>query len=138
MKIVQLETFLTKPSISPDGWASVKPLLFVKLVTDSGITGWGEAYTLQGRERAMQELILSLGRELIAKTMATPNAWRRYAQREFADKRMGIDFFCALSALELALWDCHGKNLDAPVHQLLGGPLRICLEIKSVFPKRAK
>jgi galactonate dehydratase len=43
--------------------------------------------------------------------------------RGFADKRTGIDFYCALSALELALWDLAGKLAGAPVHQLLGGAL---------------
>jgi L-alanine-DL-glutamate epimerase-like enolase superfamily enzyme len=42
----------------------------------------------------------------------------------FADKRTGIDFYCALNSLELALWDLAGKRLGVPVHALLGGALR--------------
>ena len=123
MKIIRIDTFLINPPQPAVCWATLKPLLFVRLETDSAITGWGEAYTLTGRATAMSALIQSLGAELIEREISTPNAFRVYAYREFADRRTGIDFYCAVSAVEIALWDCLGKHFSAPVYQLLGGAL---------------
>ena len=124
MKIVSVTTYLLGAQDSPDGWTSVKPFLFVKLATDAGVEGWGEAYVLAGRERAVEQIALALGESLTGKPAAGPRAFRSEALLGFADKRTGIDFFCALSALELALWDLAGKQLGAPLHQVLGGALR--------------
>ena len=124
MKIVSVTTYLLGAQDSPDGWTTVKPFLFVKLATDAGLEGWGEAYVLAGRERAIEQMILSLGERLSGRPTAGPRAFRKDALLGFADKRTGIDFYCALSALELALWDLAGKRLGAPLHQLLGGAVR--------------
>jgi galactonate dehydratase len=118
MRIIQLKTWLLGAS------ATVKSLLFVKLATDAGVDGWGEAYVLSGRERAVEQIILALAGTLIGMEGATPRAFRAAAVRDFADKRTGIDFYCALSALELALWDLAGKRVGVPIHALLGGALR--------------
>lgn len=124
MKIKEIKTYLTTSVLSADGWTDVKPFLFVKVEAGSGLTGWGEAYALAGRERAIEQTILSLADALVDHEIAGPRSFRSGAVLGFADKRTGIDFYCALSALELALWDLLGKELGAPVHQLLGGALR--------------
>lgn len=124
MKITRVRSYLTAASESPDGWSGVKPFLFVKLETDSGLEGWGEAYALAGRERGIEQIMLSLGETLSGRDLPGPRAFRDFAVCGFADKRTGIDFYCALSALELALWDLQGKRLGAPLYHLLGGALR--------------
>lgn len=124
MKITGIRSYLTAAAESPDGWSGVKPFLFVKLETDSGLEGWGEAYALAGRERGIEQIMLALGNALLGRDMPGPRAFRDFAVRGFADKRTGIDFYCAMSALELALWDLQGKQLGAPLHQLLGGAVR--------------
>ena len=124
MTVTAVTTYLVPAFPSADGWSGGKPFLLVKLETDGGLVGWGEAYALPGRERVIEELVLTLGRALLVGQTATPRAFRSTAVHDFADKRTGIDFYCALSALELALWDLAGKQMDAPVHALLGGALR--------------
>lgn len=124
MKIAAIKTYLLDAVDSPDGAARVKPFLLVKIKTEAGIEAWGEAYALAGRERAVEEMILALGAGLVGRTASSPRSFRSEALLGFADKRAGIDFYCALSALELALWDLAGKQLGAPVHRLLGGALR--------------
>ena len=47
MKVTNVETFLVHPQ------GRGKNLLFVKVSTDEGIHGWGEAYTQQDRDRSM-------------------------------------------------------------------------------------
>ena len=124
MKIAAIKTYRLGGADSPDGSARVKPFLFVKVETDAGFAAWGEAYALAGRERAIEEMILALAGGLLGREAASPRSFRAEALHGFADKRAGIDFYCALSALELALWDLAGKRVDAPVHRLLGGALR--------------
>lgn len=124
MKIAAIRIYLLGATHSPDGSATVKPFLFVKIETDAGVGAWGEAYALPGRERAIEQMILALAETVVGREAASPRRFRTEAVRGFADKRTGIDFYCALSALELALWDLAGKQCGAPIHKLLGGALR--------------
>ena len=114
MKIAAIKTYRLGGADGQDGSARVKPFLFVKVETDAGFAAWGEAYALAGRERAIEEMILALAGGLLGREAASPRSFRAEALHGFADKRAGIDFYCALSALGLALWDLAGKRLDAP------------------------
>ncbi len=51
------------------------------------------------------------------------------AYNHFAECQGGIDFFAAVSGIEIALWDIIGKELNVPVHKLLGGPCRQRIEV---------
>ena len=54
MKISRHSIFLVKAVPSSDGWSMGHTTVFVKLETESGLSGWGEAYALQHRQRACQ------------------------------------------------------------------------------------
>ncbi|MEQ8653113.1 MAG: mandelate racemase/muconate lactonizing enzyme family protein [Kiloniellales bacterium] len=123
MDLASVSCFLAGGGDSPDGWTAIKPILLVKVTAEDGTIGWGEAYVLTGRTKAVGALIQALGGGFRGRP-ATPRAFREFAFREFGDRRGGIDFFAALSAIELALWDLLGRQLEAPVHRLLGGALR--------------
>ena len=60
MKVTGLKTFLFQP---PDA----KTACFLKIDTDAGISGWGEAYTLTGREPTLERLVQDLGEFLIGR-----------------------------------------------------------------------
>ena len=122
MKIKSLQTFVTEPSTSADGWSQIKPFIFIRVETVDGIVGWGEAYSLDQRERGIEEMILSLGRRLVACGDTSPRAFRQLAQSTEANFP-GFDFSCATSGIEIALWDAFGKSLNTSVYQLLGGAL---------------
>ena len=51
------------------------------------------------------------------------------AHEDFATKRTGMDLHCALSGIEIALWDIIGKALDQPIYNLIGGPVRPKLRV---------
>ena len=54
-------------------------------------------------------------------TCALPIYW---AYNHFGEKRVGIDLYCAISGIEMAMWDIMGKYFNTPVYNLLGGLVR--------------
>ena len=112
MKIARIETFKF--------WAEWKNWLFVRVSTDDGLHGWGEA-SLAGAIDAVERAVHELGGALIGQEaggverhwQAMYHAWRW---------RGGAIQSSAQSALDMALWDLEGKRLGVPVYRLLGGP----------------
>jgi galactonate dehydratase len=96
--------------------------MFVKVSTDEGLYGWGEA-SLHGSLEAVETAVRELGRYLIGKDPAGVEAhW--YGMYHAWRWRGGAILHTALAGLECALWDLEGKRLGVPVYRLLGGPLR--------------
>jgi galactonate dehydratase len=116
VKIQNVETFLVD-SKSSKSW------LFAKVTTDNGIHGWGEAYTQLDRDRAIEIHIQELARYLVGRSPFDIKQFTYSAYTDFAGKRGSMDFFSALSSLEIALWDICGKATEQPVYNLLGGKM---------------
>lgn len=93
--------------------------VFVKIYTDEGISGVGEA-TLEYKENAVVGAIEDIKRYLIGKSPLDIEAHYHNIYRD-AYWRGGAVLMSALSAVEMALWDINGKSLGVPVHRLLGG-----------------
>ena len=93
--------------------------VFVKVYTDEGIDGVGEA-TLEYKEQALLGALEHIKSYLLGK-----NPWdieKHYHDiHRDAYWRGGAVLMSALSAVETALWDILGKSLGVPVYQLLGG-----------------
>ncbi len=123
MKITNVTPFLVGPKSSPDGWSRGQIVVFVKLETDTGLVGWGEAYALSHRERAIREIIVALGDTMKRMPEASPRAFMCCIAKPMASKHPGIDYASATSAIEIALWDLVGKSAEMPVHALLGGAI---------------
>jgi galactonate dehydratase len=96
--------------------------VFVKVMTDEGVHGVGEA-TLEYREQTVMEAIRELDRNLRGQDPMNIEAiWHEcYRSLYF---RGGPVNMSALSGVEMALWDIKGKVLNAPVYQLIGGQVR--------------
>ena len=122
MKIKDIRSFLVHPSSRTNHWIMQKHFLFVKVVTDEGIVGWGEAFTLKDRERSITQHISDLTRYLIGKNPFQIKRFTQMVYDHFAEGRGAVDLYCAMSGIEHALWDIAGKQLNTPVYNLLGGP----------------
>ena len=93
--------------------------VFVKVYTDEGIDGVGEA-TLEYKEKALFGAIEHIREYLIGKNpFQIEKHWRSIYRDAYW--RGGAVLMSALSAVETALWDILGKALNVPVYQLLGG-----------------
>jgi galactonate dehydratase len=109
--ISRIETFLVAPR-----W------LFVRIETDSGIVGWGEA-TCEGRSETVRTAVEQLAELLIGNdALRIEDHWQVMTKGSFY--RGGPILASAVSGLDQALWDIAGKYFNAPVHQLLGGHVR--------------
>jgi len=100
----------------------VRGSLFVKIYTNQGIWGCGEAVdAIQGTSLMVQ----SFGQRL--RNQNPLNVHRIFEQIRkggvFGGAQSGV-FIAVLSAVETALWDLAGKALNVPVYQLLGGKFR--------------
>jgi galactonate dehydratase len=111
MKITRFETFMAN--------AGLRNYLFVRLTTDTGLTGIGEA-TLEWQERTVETLLHEwvanrvLGRDPFdIETIAGGMVRDQY--------QGGSTVMTAISGVEIALWDIVGKACQQPVYKLLGG-----------------
>lgn len=96
--------------------------VFVKVLTDEGLCGVGEA-TLEYREQTVAQAVRELERTLVG---LDPHNIEAIWHRTYRDAywRGGPVLMSALSGVEMALWDIKGKALGVPVYQLLGGKVR--------------
>ncbi len=117
MRITNISTFSFYPGAG-------KNLLFCRVDTDEGTYGWGEAYVGQGKEAAVETYIKAMAPYLIGRSPFNIRHTGQVMFDDFAIRRSSIDFFCAWSAIEIALWDIVGKKANQPIYNLLGGPSR--------------
>jgi len=101
-----------------------KSWLFVKLETDDGLVGWGEAYTQADSDGAMLAHIQEMGRYLVGRSAFAIKHFSSVMHLDYALRRPAMDWYSALSGIEQAMWDLAGKACGQPVYNLLGGPCR--------------
>lgn len=104
------------------GWR--KNFVFVRVGTDAGVVGWGEAYSQYDRDRAVAAHVEEFGRYLIGREAFHIRHILQIAFDDYAQRRGSLEFYCAMSGIEQALWDIVGKVTNQPVYNLLGGPCR--------------
>ena len=99
-------------------------VLLVKVETDEGVTGWGEAFgheSIRGTKATLESLVapLFIGRDptdinrLMGEMMQKVHIYGRSGAAVYA-----------LSGIDIALWDIAGKRAGLPLFQLLGGSAR--------------
>jgi galactonate dehydratase len=116
LKITNLKVFGVSLSSQSD-----RPYVFVKLETNQGITGWGEA-TLEGKAGAVLACVQDFRQFLVGyDPMQVEHLWQSMYVHSFY--RAGLVIGSAISGIDQALWDIRGKVLGMPVYELLGGPL---------------
>ena len=114
MKIIAQKVFIANVSRTN--------FVFVKLYTDDGIDGVGEA-TLEWKTKTVVSALEDLERVLIGRDPFAVDAIIEQLHRD-SYWRTGAVFRTALGAIEAALLDIKGKALGVPVFELLGGKYR--------------
>jgi L-alanine-DL-glutamate epimerase-like enolase superfamily enzyme len=143
MKISRLETYclsapLPRPVRTSNSTISQVSEVIVKLTTDDGLVGIGEAHgpflLRQGPEglRAVGEVVRRITPLVVGRDpFSVERIWQDLFALTYTSVR-GIpplsrqqrQVVTAMSAIDIALWDLMGKAIGRPVHALLGGALR--------------
>jgi galactonate dehydratase len=114
MKITGLKTVVVN--------AEMRNWVFVKVETDEGLYGWGEA-SLEWKTRSVVGAVEDFAPMVIGED---PTRIEHLYQKMYRQSfwRVGVIGLSAISAIEQACWDILGKSLDQPVYKLLGGAVR--------------
>ncbi|CAN7743867.1 MULTISPECIES: mandelate racemase/muconate lactonizing enzyme family protein [unclassified Caballeronia] len=129
MKITSIETMVVAVPFSVDGqqnmfagrpWTTLDTLL-VKITTEDGLIGWGEAFghvAIPSTKAALDSVVAPL---LIgADTTDIGSLIAQTAKKLHLLGRSG-PFIYALSGIDIALWDIAAKREKKPLYELLGG-----------------
>jgi galactonate dehydratase len=108
MRISDVQTFVVG-----NPW---KNWTFVKLLTDEGLHGWGEA-TAHRAAKTAEANVLEMKRYYLGRDpFDTEEIWQELRRANASPK--------TIAAVDIACWDIIGKAVGQPVHRLIGGRLR--------------
>jgi L-alanine-DL-glutamate epimerase-like enolase superfamily enzyme len=132
MKITHVETILIavpyqhggpKPMRPSGPWTHMETL-FVRIDTDAGITGWGEAFGFAAAPLTRVAIARAVAPLCVGRDCSdVPRFMAELGRKLHAMGRHGPVSF-ALSGIDIALWDIAGKAQRKPLHHLLGGATR--------------
>jgi len=139
MKITDIEAIPVNVPLKPGlttktshGEHVVSPYVIVRIHTDAGLQGLGEATLAPRWSGETSPGCTSVIRGLIAPALIGENPLQINLLRQKMDSVIRHNPFTK-AAIEMALWDLAGKAADVPVYQLLGGKVRDRLPIKLVI-----
>ena len=115
MKVTQIRSF----SVQDEGG---RAYMIVRVDTDAGHHGLGEV-GIRNWGRAISSAIDHLAELVVgADPWETERLWQEMFRSGFfpADRV----YTCAISAIDIALWDIKGKSVNLPTYKLMGGPVR--------------
>ena len=95
---------------------------FIKVETDEGLYGWGEA-SLGTQEMALKGCVEDLKRLIIGRDPMQIEKMCFEVYRDIYWKG-GPVLMSAISGVEMAMWDIVGKYFNTPVYNLFGGKMR--------------
>jgi predicted outer membrane repeat protein len=124
MKITRVEAFQV-------AWASSdKPpqrSAFVRVHTDDGLTGLGEASPMQGGRASLGMVVHDIAPMLVGRDPLDHAVLLDQAMHTLVKLGPEGALTGALAALDIALWDLKGKLTGLPIYKLIGGAWRTAL-----------
>jgi len=129
LRIVDIKAIPTSFPVDPKnsvtlgiGRAVKRDAVIVKVTTDAGIVGWGEAH--HGRAPgSVAHLINNTLKQLVVGQDAhdVVGVWQKVYAKQLGSHGMGAAAAIGLSGIDQALWDIRGKAAGLPLYKLLGG-----------------
>jgi D-galactarolactone cycloisomerase len=126
MRIAAVRTHILEAKLlQPFAWsfnaADIRASCLVEIVAENGTTGWGECF---GPARLNAAVVRAMAADLIGQdALAIERHWL-HLYNKFRDQGQKGLVVTALSGIDIALWDLKGRHFEAPIHVLMGGPLR--------------
>lgn len=119
MKITEVKTWVVG---NPPPGIGGRYFIFVKLTTDGGVHGYGEAYNATFDPHLTARMIEDVvARYLVGHDPHDIETFFRRAYSSGFSQRPDVTMMGCVSALEIACWDIIGKEAGKPVHKLIGG-----------------
>jgi 2-dehydro-3-deoxyphosphogalactonate aldolase len=134
MKITDIETYVVgtpPPHFGGLYW------VFLKLTADSGVEGFGEAYSMPFHPHIAVSMIEDVFERHVFgfDPFKIERLWRIIYSSGYT-QRSDLSIMAIVSAVEMACWDIIGKELNRPIYELLGG--RVHEKLRSytyLYPK---
>lgn len=142
MKITKIDIFpiampYAKPYEQATGVTEMARRVIIKMHTDEGIVGWGEASTLLPNRTGESAKVIALVIAehfmplLIGENPLNMQAVMQKLRWASMDK---YGFLYSKTAIEMALYDIAGKSYGVPVAALLGGVVRTSIGVSRSVP----
>ena len=135
MIIKDFETFIVG---NPPPRFGGRYFIFVKLVTDSGVVGYGEAYCATFGAKTVEAMLRDTAERFVVgrDPFHIEALWRSIYGAGY-NLRPDVSLMAVLSALEMACWDIIGKECGKPVYELLGGQVHEKLRTYTyIYPEK--
>jgi len=127
MKITEIICQILRAESVEQKTASCQDVALVRVRTDDGLEGIGEADASPEVIKAIIDAPFSHNiacglREILVgeNPLETERLWQKMYRRTMYFGRSSVTI-CAMSAIDMALWDLKGKCFNQPIHRLLGG-----------------
>ncbi len=129
MKITGIETYWTQTPFDMGGkpkvmgglnWQTMNTV-WLRVITDAGVDGWGEAFGHGTAAATMTVLDTQLAPAVLGQDARDIAGLRQRLSKAFHIYGRNGPHLFALSALDIALWDIAGKAAGQPLWRLLGG-----------------
>lgn len=134
MKITDVKTFVV--GNPPPGFGG-RYFVFLKLITDAGIEGLGEVYSLPFHPHVVEKMIKDVVERCVIgqEPYNIERIWRSVYSSGFT-QHPDLSMMGILSGIEMACWDIVGKDVNKPVYKLLGGQVHEKLRSYTyIYPK---
>jgi D-galactarolactone cycloisomerase len=134
MKIGHFETHhirLPFQSGGPFGWGRIEwralDLVLLRVETESGLVGWGEAWGFTDADATRDALAHVVGASIVGLDASDIEGVSRVLQSRHGAPGLSSPAMQAISAVDTALWDIAGKAAGLPLYRLLGDARRMTI-----------
>jgi D-galactarolactone cycloisomerase len=104
------------------GTAVKRDAVLVKVTSEDGVVGWGEAH--HGRAHTAVAKLIDTTLKFLIRGMDADDVngvWQKMYRFQLASHGMGAGACLAMSGIDMAIWDLRGKAYGLPLYRLLGG-----------------
>jgi len=136
MKLKKIKTFVVG---NPPPFFGGRYWIFVKLITDKDIIGYGEVYSVPFHPEVVSKMIEDVFERYVKNKdpFKIEKLWRTIYSSGYT-QRPDISLMGIISGIEMACWDIIGKELNKPIYELLGGQVHKKLRSYTyLYPKKS-
>jgi galactonate dehydratase len=136
MKLKKIKTFVVG---NPPPHFGGRYWVFVKLLTDKDIVGYGEIYSIPFHPKVVTKMIEDVFERYVKNKdpFKIEKLWRTIYSSGYT-QRPDVSLMGIISGIEMACWDIIGKELGKPIYELLGGQIHNKLRTYTyLYPKKS-